>query len=99
MNWEQKLQALSAIGSDISLNMRKPGDWYVDHRGVDTKEVEGSCCIVGRYGNGVTPAAAVEDHWFRLTEEQPLAYLVVSGLGGARRYVRWNGFMWQDVPR
>lgn len=97
MNWQQKFDALGAIGTEISVRMRKPGDWYVDHRGVDTKETPDSCCLVGRYGNGSTPEEAIENHWRRLTEEQPLAYLWVSEFGKNRK-VRWNGYMWRDLP-
>ncbi len=33
--WEQKFAALQAISSDISLRMRRPGNWYVSMRGVE----------------------------------------------------------------
>jgi hypothetical protein len=47
MTWEQKFAAILSIG-DAALRMRKPGDWYVDHRGVEVKERQSSCMIVSR---------------------------------------------------
>jgi hypothetical protein len=93
MTWEQKLQALQAL-SDVSLRMRKPGDWYVDSR----MEIKDGPVLVGAYGNGKTPQAAVEDHWQQYAllplDKGPI---VVDAMRDSRRHVRWNGFMWQDV--
>lgn len=94
MTWEEKLAACKAIGSEIGLRMRKPGDWYVDHCGVEVKE---GSMLASRYGNGPTPQAAAEDHWTQLTELTPREYIVLDAGRSTRRAVRWNGFMWQDV--
>ena len=95
MTWEQQFAAAGAIGDEIALRMRKPGDWYVDHRGVHVKE---GAMLVGSYGNGATPEEAVRDHWRALTELKPGSYLVVSAGREARRHAyRWNGYMWSTV--
>ena len=95
MNWEEKCYALKALG-DIGLRMRKPGDWYVDHRGVDCIEVGRNGMLVGRFGNGPTPQAALENHWDRLNDES-VARIVINAYGKLRREVRWNGYMWDDL--
>lgn len=97
MTWEQKFAALNAL-APAELKMRKPGDWYVSQP-VETKERVDSGVLVGRYGNGRTPIEAVEDHWNRLTNEKPLAYLVVGAFGSSRKHVLWNGFMWQEMSQ
>lgn len=96
--WEQKLDALAALGRDIALKMRKPGDWYVEHVGVEMKESPDAGVLIGAYGNGATPEEAVEDHWRQLALCESPAMIVVNAYSGNRRHVRWNGYMWQDVP-
>lgn len=94
MNWEEKAVALSAL-SEISLKMRKPGDWYVSHR----VEVLEGCVLAGRYGSGSTPEEAIENHWDKLTTQVVGDQCVVVDAGNKRRkHFRWNGFMWWDVP-
>lgn len=88
MNWEQKLAALQALG-DTSLRMREPGNWYVNGAG----EIAQDRMLVGEYGNGATPEAAVNDHWQKFTGTGQIVRL-----SGDRR-VTWRGFMWADVPR
>lgn len=92
MTWEEKLSALQALDSDASVRMRGPGNWYVSWR----PSVKQDCFLVGEYGNGNSPQAAVEDHWNKLTNLPADQYLVLDNYRG-RRSVRWNGFMWQDV--
>jgi hypothetical protein len=48
MTWEQKLLAMQAL-TEVSLKMRKPGDWYVDARG---RRVKAGVMSHGIYGNG-----------------------------------------------
>ena len=95
MDWQQKAAALDALKA-IEIRIRKPGDWYV-HHGVEIKD-NGLLC--GDYGNGKTPEDAILDHWERLVTaiEQTPKYLVVNAMTERRRAVRWNGYMWQDVP-
>ncbi len=95
MDWQQKAAALDAL-AEIEIKIRKPGDWYVSQR----VEIKNDCFLEGAYGNGDTPMAAIEDHWNRLVTDiecRPL-YLVARAGHPNRRAVRWNGFMWQDVP-
>jgi hypothetical protein len=94
MPWQRKLDAFQALG-DTCLRMRKPGDWYVEAVSVMVKEDPKDCTVVGIYGNGATPEAAVLDHWRKLVDELPAkSHLVIER--GSRR-VRWNGYMWRDV--
>lgn len=93
MTWQQKAAALDAL-REIELHIRAPGDWYV-HQGIS---IGGDGVLVGSYGNGETPELAIEDHWRIYCEELPHdRYIVIEG-GIARRHVRWNGYMWQDLP-
>lgn len=99
MTWEQKLQALQAlIGPlDTCLGMRHPGNWYVRQRGV---EIGGDGMLTGPSVSGQTPEKAVEAYWNRLTELKPNFYIVTNAMSTTeRRQVRWNGFMWEDVPK
>lgn len=91
MNYEQKLQALNAIG-ECKILMRSPGNWYVSQ----STEVKNNGMLEGRYGNGATPERAIEDHWESLTTLAPHEYIVIHA-GGNRKAVKWNGFMWEDV--
>jgi hypothetical protein len=95
MTYEEKLQALQALG-ECSLKMRRPGDWYVAQ---PQKGVHSGGILRSPYGNGRTPEEAVENHWFALTSEvAPDEYVVLHpGDSVRRRAVRWNGFMWADV--
>lgn len=96
MDWQQKAAALSAL-CEIHVCIRKPGDWYVSQN-VDIRDEH---CLRGEYGNGDTPIAAIEDHWEHLVnniEKTPLYLVTRNSDGSGRRAVRWNGFMWVDVP-
>ena len=92
MTWEQKLAAMQAI-CDVSLRMRKPGDWYVATSG---RDVGGNGMLTGEYGNGETPVAAIEDDWDKLTNLPDGLYIILEAYGN-RRAVRWNDYMWADV--
>lgn len=92
MTWEEKLAALQALDSGAHVRMRKPGDWYVSWR----PNVREDHFLVGEYGNGNSPQAAVESHWDKITNLPADKWLVFDNYTG-RRSVRWNGFMWQDV--
>ncbi len=94
LSWEEKLAAFQAL-SEHSLRMRAPGNWYVS-ADIMLKEARDSGVVVGTYGNGVTPANAVHDHWNKYVAEIPDDGYVWVPRG--ERRVRWNGFMWADVP-
>lgn len=97
MTWEEKFAAICAL-KDADLKMRQPGDWYVS-QGTEVKERIGSGVLVSRFGNGESPIEAIKNHWILLTEEQPLAYIVLNATNNTtRRHVRWNGYMWSDIP-
>lgn len=97
MNWEQKLQAMKALCGDFSvcLMMRCPGNWYVSARG---RECYDGVILRGNYGNGRTPAEAVENDWRECVEELPSDQcLMINYKQPNQRKVRWNGYMWADV--
>jgi hypothetical protein len=95
MDWQQKAAVLNAI-AQIKICMRRPQDWYIDQ----SVEVGGDGLLSGLYGNGTTPQAALEDHWRVLVDElKPGFYLVIQAFSPDKcRHVRWNGFMWEDLP-
>ncbi len=95
MTWEQKFAALKTL-APAWLEMRKPGDWYVNARG---RYIGGDGLLTGSYGNGRSPQAAVEDDWRQLVDMLPSDRFIVVTNGGARRHFRWSGFMWTEVPR
>jgi len=89
MTWEQQFHAIKAVSPTASLEMRKPGDWYVNSR---MEHAEGNCCLVGDYGNGISPQHAVENHWKLYGNGKPFR----TGDGA---WLRWNGFMWEKSER
>lgn len=94
MEWQKKAAALNAL-KEISIKMRGVGDWYVQQN----IEIGGNGLLRGAYGNGKTPAEAIENHWMILVEEVPIGfYLVINATSDSRRHVRWNGYMWEDLP-
>lgn len=101
MDFQQKAEALAALTA-LSIKFRErehriggSEPWYVSQK-VDVKE---GSCLLGTYGNGNTPEEAIEDHWKVLVLDLPRdEYLIVNSGLENRRAVRWNGFMWADVP-
>lgn len=93
MIWEQKLSALKSLCPDASLYMRRPGDWYLQLKGVEIKK-GGILASVGETGK--TPEEAVEKTWERLTGLSADEVVVLNAFSGTRRHLRWNGFMWKD---
>jgi len=51
----------------------------------------GASCLIGNYGNGVSPEHAVEEHWELYGNGEPCR--VDDG------WFRWNGFMWVKTER
>lgn len=89
--------ALKAISGEASIQMRRPRDWYVSLRGV---EIGGNGMLAGVGGDGKTPDEAISDAWNKVTAVEPPLFLVINATNElTRRHLRWNGFMWQDVPR
>ncbi len=99
MTWEEKFEAMKALlGGNISLRMRKPGDWYVEASG---RHVGGDGVLSGNYGNGSTPEEAVLQDWEKNVTNLPNdKYVVLSypniGPTDPKKYYRWNGFMWKE---
>lgn len=94
MTWEEKIQALQAI-AECTLRMRKPGNWYVSFNA----GIGGDGFIRGDYGNGKNPEEAVIAHWDIFTTNLPSdRYIIVNGNYKGEKRVRWNGFMWEDIP-
>jgi len=95
MKWEEKLQAIRSLDSEVLLRMYAPGDWGV-FTGI---EIGGDGILTGAFGKGTTPEEAVLDLWrLIVTELKPGAVLVIRAYSPNRREVRWNGFMWEDLP-
>ena len=92
LTWEQKFMAMQTLG-ECRLMMRQPGDWYVSQ----SVEIKSGMCLEGRYGNGVSPYKAIEDHWDKLTVLKPGEYVVVGGTSEKREAFEWKGFMWARV--
>lgn len=95
MTWEQKLQAMNALGP-VDVRMRKPRDWYTTQGRVDIGG-DGMLSSVG--GCGETPELAVEARWEAMTVLPPGKYIVVAAGSDDRKHVLWNGFMWEELPR
>jgi hypothetical protein len=94
MTWEQKLAALQALG-DCSLRMREPGDWYV----CDHIEIGGNGFLLSPTCGETTPEKAVETVWAQYVTNLPSdRHLVINAGAINRRHVRWNGYMWKDLP-
>ncbi len=91
MEWQQKFAAIQAFAGsyDTYICMRKPDDWYVSCG----MSVGGNGMLHGKYGNGATPQAAVEDHWAQY-EALPFDRYAVNR---ENKRARWNGFMWAEV--
>jgi hypothetical protein len=95
MTWEEKLQAIRSLDSEVLLRMYRPGDWGVF---TDVEIGEGGM-LVGAYGKGTNPEEAVLDLWNVLvTDLKAGAVVVIRAYSPNRREVRWNGFMWEDLP-
>lgn len=93
MTWEEKFLAIKAISPEVCLMMRKREDWYVLARGVNRREKH---VISGGGISGGTPEIAVERFWEWATDER---YHLSVNYAGSHRELRWNGFMWEDVPQ
>lgn len=92
MNYEQKFLAMNAIAR-AEVCIRGPHNWYVHQR----VELKNGPMLETISGSGITPESAIDDHWSQLTDIADSQYLVTYASGG-RRAIRWNGFMWADVP-
>ena len=89
MDWQQKFAAIKAFDPYASLEMRQPGDWYVG----GSLSIGGDGVLVGRYGEGDTPPAAVDAHWAIYSALPSDRYAV----NRENKRARWNGFMWIEV--
>lgn len=93
MNWEQKLEAMQALCGkhNVSLCMRRPGDWYVE---VINRSIGGDGLLRGSFGNGATPEEAVNDDWRQYVDELPNDRHIVLNSNGVRSHWQWNGYRW-----
>lgn len=97
MTWQQKAAALNAL-SELQLRIDVNNQWFVHHVRVEIGDGHIRKSIAGR---GCTPEEAINDQWRHNVTELDLngKYLVVNAMGQNRRHVRWNGFMWQELPQ
>lgn len=93
MNWEEKLETLQALFPDVHVAMRAPGFWCV----AKTGEVGGDGFLSSDYGEGNTPAEAVENTWRVLVDQLPGGKWLTPD-GGLSCW-RWNGYRWVDVTK
>lgn len=98
MTTREKALALNAL-SRLSLELDCNNQWFVNHQRVDIKEIDHPGVICSVTGRGDTPEDAIEDHWHKMTASGQNLYIVVNALHNSRRHVRWNGFMWEDLPK
>lgn len=92
MTYEQMMYALKAICNDVSVGIRRPGDWYVTMQNVERKE---NGCLSSGCDSGKSPECAITSRWIWATSSEH--YLVINAYKANRRAVKWNGFMWEDV--
>jgi len=88
--WEQKMRALKALGR-VSIELSDPRGFCCS----GNMEVGGDGFLESVAGLGMTPEAAVEEVWRKCVTELPTNMHLRTADG---RRVRWNGFMWVDVP-
>ncbi len=94
MDWNDQYDALAGLGADICLRKDARGLWYLALRGVEIGG-DGFLSSVGVHAS--TPESAVEKTWAQVTTANG-GYVVLNAMSEGRRHVRWNGFMWTDLP-
>jgi hypothetical protein len=92
----QKACAMNALAS-ISIQMDMAHGWFVK-QSVEQKRKSDSSILEGICGRGETPDEALADHWDHLIDLPIGAFLVINAYDDRRRHVRWNGYMWADLP-
>jgi hypothetical protein len=88
--WEDRLGAMKVLG-DVTLHMRKPGDWYASHSNVG---ISNGAIVSSGAGNGRTPEEAVNDLWRGLTQISDGEWIAV-GHGDNRINAVWDGDAWK----
>lgn len=109
MNWEEKFAAMKALchPKACEVRMRKPGNWYVDCKGISISA--GGSLIVGAGVSEPHPQRAIQMQWYRWTDEGfvGMGAVVIKGapllvkdclVPEKRRAYRWNGYMWEEQP-
>ena len=98
LTWEQKFEAIQALHplgcTEVTLHMRKPGDWYMSIPRVEIKKGP-ILASAGESGNGVVEC--VRNTWNTITNLPANEYLVINSFGDKRKAVKWNGFMWKEI--
>lgn len=93
MTYEQKLMACKVI-APAHLEMSRPQWWHVVH----SVEIQSAGLLKGRFGAGIDPQSAIDDHWRKITSAlEPQEYIVTSFREGKRRAYRWAEFMWLEL--
>jgi hypothetical protein len=95
MGYEHKALALMMLvgWNNFAVKIREDKTWYVELAYLERKD---KGMLVSHTSASETPVEAIEAAWEWATS--PDYYLVVQALRNTRRAVKWNGFMWQDVP-
>ncbi len=96
MTWEEKFRALRALDPTVCLMMRDDGIWFVPAGRRAIGQPGAFTCV---QESGLTPEEAVNEIWDRyMSEALGESALLLDPFSDTPRKVRWNGFMWQDVP-
>ena len=91
---EKALALMMLVGwQNFSLKIREDKTWYVELAHVDRHE---GGLMSAHTSVSKSPEEAVEKAWEWATDSQ--YHLVTNSLRENWRAVKWNGFMWQDVP-
>lgn len=100
MNWLEKWRAMDAL-SDTTLHVREDtprlhnSPVYASNR----VEMGGDGMLKSLPGGGGTPEEAIESLWLAMTGIPADRYLVVAAMNSGRKHYRWNGYMWDEIPR
>lgn len=97
MTWEQKFIALKALSPEMHLTTTLDREWVCAGKGLEESS-DHSPVLAGVTGFGKTPEQAVENMWLRVEQQPADSYFVLGAFRENRRHVKWNGFMWVEVP-
>ena len=91
----QVFRIVKGAGDDPSIRLDVHGDWYVS-----SKLHIGGDGMIGTVGglHAPDPETAVAHFWEAVCDVPPGRWLTVDPMSETRRRIRWNGFMWEDVP-
>lgn len=98
--FKEKWAALNALTSEFAgCEMRMHTDMMFSVAIAGRAEIGNKHMLTSLCGRGNTPEAAIDDLWRQATNLKDDEFIVINASDRSkRRQVRWNGFMWADVP-